>query len=155
MVVNIVSINTTTLVVVTRDNNTGEDIEETVMRQGRYPATDPLASSHHRGWYLSSAPREVTFKQATKWNISYLLDCWFGISSVGGLHFWLLGAPIYLSIIIIETVENIWGVFWIYRNLPRKIQSFGLICVVGDILRIDTTTPLLVTRDNNTGSKRT
>ena len=36
----------------------------------------------------------------------------------------------------------------------RKIQSFGLICVVGDIVGIETTTPVVVTRDNSTGSKR-
>ena len=36
----------------------------------------------------------------------------------------------------------------------RNIKSFGLICVVGNIVRIETTAPVVVTRDNNTGSDR-
>ena len=116
---------------------------------------DSLAPIHHSGWYLSPSPRKVTSKPATKWNISYLLDFWLGILSVDGLHMRLLGAPIYLSPIELETIENSWGLFRIYRELLRKIQCFGSIYVFGDIMRIKTITPLLVTRDNNTGSKRT
>ena len=116
---------------------------------------DLLTLSYHIGWYLISSPIKITSKPPTKWNISYLLDCWLGISSVDNLNLWLLGAPIYLSPIGLQTVENSWCVFRIYRDLLRKIQSFGSICIVGDIVRIETTTPLVVTRDNDNGSERT
>ena len=51
---------------------------------------------------------------------SFLLYCWLGISSIEGLHLWLLGALVYLILFVIYTVENSWGVDWIYRYLPRK-----------------------------------
>ena len=81
-----------------------------------------LVPNHHCGWYISSARTKVTSKPATEWNISYLLDCWLGISSVDGLHCWLLVAPIYWSPIGLDTVENSWGLFQIYRDLLRKLQ---------------------------------
>ena len=102
-------------------------------------------------------PRNVTSKPSTMWNISYLLDCWLVISSVDSLHLWIVDAPIYLSLISLETVEKSWGVFRIYRDLPSNIQSFGSISiyVVCDIVRIKTTTLVRVTRDNDTVSERT
>ena len=42
-----------------------------------------------------------------------------------------------------------------YRDLLSRIQYFDLICVVGELARIETTTSLVATRDNDTGSERT
>ena len=109
-------------------------------------ATDPLTMSHHCGWYLSSSPRKITSKPSTKWSISYLLDCLLGIFYVDGLHLWLLSAPIYLYPIKIETVENIWGIFRIYRNLLSKIQYFASICEVWNLVRIGTMTLVVMTK---------
>ena len=63
------------------------------------------------------------------------LGCWFLISSGGGLHLWLLGALVYLTLFGIYIIENIWGVNCIPREFTRNIQSFCLssICVVCDI----------------------
>ena len=97
---------------------------------------ETLAPSHHYGWYLISVPSKVPSKPANKWNISFLLYCWLGVLYVDVLYLWLLGALLYWSRIGLETVENSWGVFLIYRDLLRKIQYFGLICVVGDLLGI-------------------
>ena len=113
-----------------------QDIDETGTRQWWQHATEPLAPSHCCGWYLSSEPRKVPTKPSTKWNISFLFYCWLGISSVDGLHLWLLDTILYKSMIGLETVEKSWDVFIIYRDLLRKIQYFCLICVIGNLLRI-------------------
>ena len=77
----------------------------------------------------------IALNLATKWNNSYLLGCWLLILSGDGLHLWLLGELVYLTLFGIDTVEDSWGVNWIYREFTRNIQSFGLslICVVCDI----------------------
>ena len=67
---------------------------------------------------------QVTSKLDTRSNNYYLR-----ISYVYGLHLWLLGALVYLTLFGIDTVENSLGVNWIYRDLPRNIQSFGSISV--------------------------
>ena len=119
-----------------QDNDNSIIDDETGMRQWQQHAMETLALIHHCGLYLSSAPRKVTSKPATKWSFKMFLDCWLGILSVEGLHLWLFGAPIYWSPIGIDTVENSQEVFWIYRDLLREIQYFGLICVIGNLLRI-------------------
>ena len=83
---------------------------------------------------------EVTSKLATNWNNSYLLSCWLCISSGNGLHLWLLGALVYLTLFGINTVENSWDVKWIHRYLTRNIKPFGLssICVVCNINKTGT-----------------
>ena len=112
----------------------------------------PLATSHLRCLYLIHQAKYRQIQQyrcnldcytkqgppnpATMWNISFLLYCWLGILSVDGLHLWLLGALLYWSRIGLENTENGWGVLLMYRHLLRKIQYFGLIWVVGDLLRI-------------------
>ena len=101
--------------------------------------------SHHHGWYFKSATRKVLSSPLTKWNIPYLLDCWIVSSYVDGLHLWLMGAIIYSSSIWIETVENCWSVFWIYRDFRSKIQSFGWFCVVRYLVRIKIMTLVVVT----------
>ena len=44
----------------------------------------------------------------------------------------------------------------VYKDLPRKIKYFGssLIYVVCNIVSIETTTPVVVTRDKDTGSEK-
>ena len=66
MVGNIVRIETMTPVVVTRDKNTGEDMDEKDTKQVQYHSTNMLALSHNRGLYLRSSPMKVTSKPATK-----------------------------------------------------------------------------------------
>ena len=74
-------------------------------------------------------------KLATNLNTNYLFGCWLCISSGDGLHLWLLGALVYLTLFGIDTVEISWCVNWITRHFTRNIQSFGssLIYVVCNI----------------------
>ena len=83
---------------------------------------------------------QVTSKLSTKWNKSYLLGCWLIISSGVSLHLWLFGALVFLTLFITDNVENNWGVKWIYRDLPRNMQSFGsrVIYAVWDINKTGT-----------------
>ena len=76
-------------------------------------------------------------KLANSLNTAYLLGCWFRFSSGDGLHLWLLGAIVYLTLFGIDTVENSWGINWIPRDFPRNIQSFSLssICVVCELYK--------------------
>ena len=62
------------------------------------------------------------------------LGCWLRIFSGDGLHLWMLGALVYLTLFVIDSIENIWCVSWIPRDFTSNIQSFGLssICVVCD-----------------------
>ena len=69
--------------------------------------------------------------------------------SVDGLHLWLFDALLYWSVIGLEIVDNNWGVLLVYINLLRKIQYFGLFCVVVDILRNKTMTPVVVRRQGH------
>ena len=59
---------------------------------------------------------------------SFLFHCWLGIAPVEGLHLWLLGALVYLILFVLDTVENSWGVDWIYRDLPRKALFWFDLC---------------------------
>ena len=120
-----------------QDSDASDNITQQIRFLRVTISVDTLA--RHQGRLIPSQP-------LYKWNISYLLDCWFGISSVDCLHLWLLGATIYWSQIVLETVDKSWGVLLIYKDLPRNIQYFGLVYVVGNLVRIKTTTPVVVTR---------
>ena len=59
----------------------------------------------------------------------FLLHFWLGILSVEGLHLWLLDVMVYLTLFGLDTVENNWGVDWIYRDLPVKMVFCFDLCV--------------------------
>ena len=85
--------------------------------------------------------------------ILLLCTCWWArILSGDGFHLWLLGALVYLTLFVIYTVENSWGVKWILIYFTSNIQSFGfsLICVVCNIDETGTRSLKLATKWNNT-----
>ena len=57
------------------------------------------------------------------------MGCWLRILSGDGLHLWLLGTLVYLTLFGIDTVENSSGVNWILRDFKSNIQSFGSISI--------------------------
>ena len=71
----------------------------------------------------------IPLKLATKWKTTYLLGCWLSISSGDSLHLWLLSALFYLTLFVIDTLENSWGLNWIPRDFTINIQSFGSISI--------------------------
>ena len=88
-------------------------------------------------------------KLSTKWKTTYLLGCWLRILFGDGLHLWLLGALVYLTLFGINTVKNSWGVNLIPRDFRRNIQLFWFY-VFCDIDKTGTRALKLATKWNTT-----
>ena len=63
------------------------------------------------------------------WKSFYLFGFWICISSGDSLHLWFSGALVYLTLFDIDTIENSWGVNWIYIDITKDIKSFGSILI--------------------------
>ena len=111
-----------------------------------HPSSSSLNPFHLRRHFLSlwrvvysSSPDDtsvIVVDSAVQSVKDYLpCGCWLCISSGDVLYLWLLGELVYLTLFVIDTVGNSWGVNRISRDFTRNIQSFGLssICVVCNI----------------------
>ena len=63
-------------------------------------------------------------KLAIKWKINYILGCWIRILSGDGLHLWMLGALVHLTLFGVDTILKQLRYNWIPRDFTSNIQFF-------------------------------